>query len=133
MRGLWANVLHETFSITSDTSNSCTLSPFSNGIPDSGPNCVSIVCPTFGLEDDASAGRQYSLVLPDLIVHLDKHPDWRHFFWFPSGLSPEDLVPFVNRSFQSEINGTVNFTHFCCVLLLTWCDRVLLSCYLRPK
>ena len=43
------------------------------------------------------------------------------------------LVPFVNRPFESEIHGTVNFTYFCCVLLVTWCHRVLLSCYLRPK
>ena len=43
------------------------------------------------------------------------------------------LVPFVNRPFESEIHGTVNFTYFCYVLLVTWCHRVLLSCYLRPK
>ena len=42
-------------------------------------------------------------------------------------------APFVNRPFESEIHGTVNFTQFCCVLLVTWCYRVLLSCYLRPK
>ena len=42
-------------------------------------------------------------------------------------------VPFVNRPFESEIHGTVNFTQFCCVLLVTWCYRVLLPCYLRPK
>ena len=42
-------------------------------------------------------------------------------------------VPFVNRPFESEVHGTVNFTQFCCVLLVTWCYRVLLSCYLRPK
>ena len=42
-------------------------------------------------------------------------------------------VPFVNRPFDSEIHGIVNFTQFCCVLLVTWCYRVLLSCYLRPK
>ena len=42
-------------------------------------------------------------------------------------------VPFVNRPFESEIHGTVNFTQFCCVLLVTWCYRVLLSCYLRSK
>ena len=42
-------------------------------------------------------------------------------------------VPFVNRPFESDIHGTVNFTQFCCVLLVTWCYRVLLSCYLRPK
>ena len=47
--------------------------------------------------------------------------------------SPEPSVPFVNRPFESEIHGTVNFTQFCCVLLVTWCYRVLLSCYLRPK
>ena len=46
------------------------------------------------------------------------------------GMSP---VPFVNRPFESEIHGTLNFTQFCCVLLVTWCYRVLLSCYLRPK
>ena len=43
------------------------------------------------------------------------------------------FVPFVNRPFESEIHDTVNFTQFCCVLLVTWCYRVLLSCYLRPK
>ena len=42
-------------------------------------------------------------------------------------------VPFVNRPFESEIHGTVNFTYFCCFLLVTSCHRVLLSCYLRPK
>ena len=42
-------------------------------------------------------------------------------------------VPFVNRPFESEIHGTVNYTQFCCVLLVTWCYRMLLSCYLRPK
>ena len=42
-------------------------------------------------------------------------------------------VPFVNRPFESEIHGTVNFTQFCYVLLVTWCYRVLLLCYLRPK
>ena len=47
--------------------------------------------------------------------------------------SPPPFVPFVNRPFESEIHGTVNFTQFCCVLLVTWCYRVLLSCYLRPK
>ena len=62
---------------------------------------------------------------------------------FPAGYFPipytltspdaESFVPFVNRPFESEIHGTVNFTQFCCVLLVTWCYRVLLSCYLRPK
>ena len=47
--------------------------------------------------------------------------------------APKRHVPFVNRPFESEIHGTVNFTYFCCVLLVTWCYRVLLSCYLRPK
>ena len=42
-------------------------------------------------------------------------------------------VPFVNRPFESEIHGMVNSTQFCCGLLVTWCYRVLLSCYLRPK
>ena len=44
-----------------------------------------------------------------------------------------DNVPFVNPPFESEIHGTVNFTYFCCVLLVTWCHRVLWSGYLRPK
>ena len=47
--------------------------------------------------------------------------------------APHGHVPFVNRPFESEIHGTVNFTQFCCVLLVTWCYRVLLSCYLRPR
>ena len=47
--------------------------------------------------------------------------------------SPPKNVPFVNRPFESEIHGTVNFTYFCCFLLVTWCHCVLLSCYLRPK
>ena len=42
-------------------------------------------------------------------------------------------VPSVNEPFESEIHGTVNLTTFCCVLLLTWCHRVLFSRYLRPK
>ena len=42
-------------------------------------------------------------------------------------------VPFVIRPFESEIHGTVNFTYFCCFLLVTWCHCVLLSCYLCPK
>ena len=50
-------------------------------------------------------------------------------FW----LRWERDVPFMNRPLESEIHGTVNFTYFCCVLLVTWCYRVLLSCYLRPK
>ena len=49
------------------------------------------------------------------------------------GEEGDSHVPFVNRPFESEIHGTVNFTQFCCVLLVTWCYRVLLSCYLRPK
>ena len=64
------------------------------------------------------------------------------FFWFfqatilqlPRIFVKDDAhVPFVNRPFESEIHGTVNFTQFYCVLLVTWCYRVLLSCYLRPK
>ena len=53
--------------------------------------------------------------------------------WRFSPDMPCVLGPFVNRPFESEIHGTVNFTYFCCVLLVTWCHRVLLSCYLRPK
>ena len=47
-------------------------------------------------------------------------------------VQPDTYVPFVNRPLESEIHGTVNFTNFCCVLLVTWCHRVCLSCYLRP-
>ena len=50
-----------------------------------------------------------------------------------AGLGSGPCVPFVNRPFESEIHGTVNFTQFCFFLLVTWCYRVLLSCYLRPK
>ena len=32
----------------------------------------------------------------------------------------------MNRPFESEIHGTVKFTYFCCVLLVTWCYRALL-------
>ena len=53
----------------------------------------------------------------------------RAFAEVASGL----CVPSVTRPFESEIHGTVNFTQFCCVLLVTWCYRVLLSCYLPPK
>ena len=53
--------------------------------------------------------------------------------WGPIGAYGGLCVPFVNRPFESEIHGTVNFTYFCCFLLVTWCHCVLLSCYLRPK
>ena len=56
-----------------------------------------------------------------------------HFSWGGAIWGPSGSVPFVNRPFESEIQSTVNFTQFCCVLLVTWCYRVLLSCYLRPK
>ena len=43
------------------------------------------------------------------------------------GLAPKTngkmYVPFVNRPFESEIHGTVNFTDFCFVLLVTWRHR----------
>ena len=60
---------------------------------------------------------------------------WYLFLWDTTSslLLGAGHVPFVNRPFESEIHGTVNFTYFCCVLLVTWCYRVLLSCYLRPK
>ena len=63
-------------------------------------------------------------------------PDAESFPQLPPLREPLEaalFVPFVNRPFESEIHGTVNFTQFCCVLLVTWCYRVLLSCYLRPK
>ena len=43
------------------------------------------------------------------------------------------FVPFVNRPFECKIHGTVNFTNFCCVLLVPWCYRVRFLCYLHPK
>ena len=63
---------------------------------------------------------------------VDGHCVTRDFTWLPDYSAGAD-VPFVNRPFESQIHGTVNFTQFCCVLLVTWCYRVLLSCYLRPK
>ena len=54
-------------------------------------------------------------------------------FWSHPTHATKGYVPFVNRPFESQIHGTVNFTQFCCVLLVTWCYRVLLSCYLRPQ
>ena len=49
-------------------------------------------------------------------------------------MNPRGLyVPFVNGPFDWAIHGTVNFTTFWCILLVTWCHRVHLSCYLRPK
>ena len=41
------------------------------------------------------------------------------------------FVPFVNRPFESEIHGTVNFTNFCFVLLATWRHRLRFLCHLR--
>ena len=43
------------------------------------------------------------------------------------------FVPFVNRPFEWEIHGAVNFTTFCSVLRVTWCHRVCFSCYLCTK
>ena len=40
-------------------------------------------------------------------------------------------VPFVNRPFESEIHGTVNFTNFCFVLLVTWRHRLRFLCHLE--
>ena len=42
-------------------------------------------------------------------------------------------VPFVNRPFESEIHGTVNFTNFCFVLLVTWRHRLRFLCHLRQN
>ena len=42
-------------------------------------------------------------------------------------------VPCVNRPFEWEIHGSVNFTIVCCVLEATWCHPVHFSCYLRTK
>ena len=42
-------------------------------------------------------------------------------------------VPFVNRPFESEIHGTVNFTNFCFVLLVTWRHRLCFLCHLRQN
>ena len=65
---------------------------------------------------------------------------WQSFLTLTASLAvPEasetlvKYVPFVNGPFESEIHGTMNFTQFCSVLLVTWRYRVLLSCYLGPK
>ena len=42
-------------------------------------------------------------------------------------------VPFVNRPFESEIHGTVNFSNFCFVLLVTWRHRLRFFCRLRQN
>ena len=76
--------------------------------------------------------RQFAVDLIDIVTHAaDRGVNEVHRK--KGVLQPLPYVPFVNRPFESEIRGTVNFTQFCCVLLVTWCYRVLLSCYLRPK
>ena len=42
-------------------------------------------------------------------------------------------VPFVNRPFESEIHGTVNFTIFCFVLLVTWRHHLHFLWHLRQN
>ena len=42
-------------------------------------------------------------------------------------------VPFVNRPFESEIHGTVNFTNFWLVLLVTWRHRLRFLCLFRQN
>ena len=42
-------------------------------------------------------------------------------------------VPFVNRLFEFETLGTVNFTNFCFVLLLTWRSCLRFLCRLREN
>ena len=42
-------------------------------------------------------------------------------------------VPFVNRPFESEIHGTVNFTNCCFVLLVTWRHRLRFLCHLHQN
>ena len=64
----------------------------------------------------------------DSKLHISQHPLLQ-----PPHSELHIHVPFVNRTFESEIQGTMNFTTFCCVLLVTWCHRVRFSSYLRPK
>ena len=45
----------------------------------------------------------------------------------------EEDVPFMNRPFESEMHGTVNFTNFCFVLLVTWRHRLRFLCHLRQN
>ena len=82
------------------------------------------------------AGRRERQRVDELLKERDSHVLAKHATAnkAQSGWrTREKNVPFVNRPFESEIHGTVNFTQFCFVLLVTWCYRVLLSCYLRPK
>ena len=74
-------------------------------------------------------GRNDLWIIHSLLVHWGGGDFLRPW----TSLRPVTCVPFVNRSFESKIHGTVNFTQFCCVLLVAWCYRVLLWCYLRPK
>ena len=76
--------------------------------------------------DDLGVAPFHPTIPPEVHVPDVTHPT----FYSTTSLQ---CVPFVNRPFESEIHGTVNFTYFCCFLLVTWCHCVLLSCYLRPK
>ena len=42
-------------------------------------------------------------------------------------------VPFVNRPIEAEIDGTVNFTNFSFVLVVTWRHRLRFLCHLRQN
>ena len=91
LRGAWANALHKTFAIGTDTSGFGALSPFSNCLTGDIPESASIVCSSFSLHDETQPQHQQSLILRDLMLQLDKNPSQRQFFWFPSGIDPCDL------------------------------------------
>ena len=85
LRGLWANVPHATFGVTSDTSGLKALSPCSKGITCNDPSAITVVCLRF---DTAHGVEPSSLILRDHILHLDKNPSPRLYFWFPAHLEP---------------------------------------------
>ena len=94
---------------------------------------------------DGLQGAGFNLWTPDAkhrhhqpdTTHLDPNP-LREPLAFAGDLCSwqcpsVDHVPFVNRPFEWEIDGSVNLTTFCGVLLVTWRHGVCFSCYLRQK
>ena len=51
----------------------------------------------------------------------------------PNGVIEQCVYLFLDRPFEWDIHGTVNSTTFSCVLRVTSCHRLRVSCYLRPK
>ena len=80
----------------------------------------------------SSCGESLEGVIPSMIHRMRCPPFYKGCNQSMEG-AHHSIVPFVNRPFEWDIHGTVNFTTFCFVLRVTWCHRVPFSCYLRPK